>query len=193
MKSNICIWIQRLLTIVAALSLQPSAFANPASDLAGEWQSDCVGGSWLETRSFQSDLRFTATFSQYPSGTGCLTPVVLTTNSGLYIIEDELPRGERQLNFVLSHTSILVQDADLAAHYNEIRNCGLRDWQVGVERDVTGLGCCERNGMPFLGKIMYSRYILDSNGLMFGAYGRDGMTPESRFDRLDVDRVYVKP
>jgi hypothetical protein len=99
--------------------------------------------------------------------------------------------GPRQMDLeILSHVATMKTEF-AAQFYRDIRYCGISDWRVGVEVDVSR--CPDLPGMN-AGDHLYTIYEIDGSRVYFGgsSAGHDGRTEAGRYDELRRDWPFRK-
>lgn len=71
---------------------------------------------------------------------------------------------------VRSHTLILRSQA-IVDQFNRVSRCGINNWRLDEEQDVTGMSCEPDNPQPFhAGDKRFNIVSIDGNHLMFGYF-----------------------
>lgn len=150
----------------------------------GTYRQDCRG-TYQREESIQGNA---AVFSETNFWRrACEEPSLRTRSYG------ELEYGEAPLlDFIFRRVTITPLDAVTAEQMRALGSCGLRDWQEGEEKDVTGTWC--RFGekvelrVPEAGERRYGIYDWKDGELFFGRL-------EPRFDGRSPGRrpLYLDP
>lgn len=176
---------------LSQFSWSQSAFhsSNSAGVLEGRWAQPCQ----LQTVREETFAGTSATLLEnYYYKTDCSQALMSIRNTGTYTSTDD------QLDFTFAQITISLKDIMMVEDFNSRAVCGVADWQLYQERDVTGLECALITGAKPMkiskaGSQRFGIYKVQGDLLYFGRLepGRDALSPEKRPTTLDP-RYYVK-
>lgn len=178
--------------IFLSLFLPLAAFA-----IEGEFVQPCRGGA-ERSEIFQRDsvIYVEKSFEDLL----CDQPSLTLRNYGSFALGSPVvePVGAREIDFRFAKITVTLHQEDATRYYREQKMCGIEEWQVGQEIEVTGK-VCEFFGknspvkVPSEGDERFGIIGLFEDEIYLGALSRsrDGMQPDRRpqlFDPLPYRR-----
>lgn len=110
--------------------------------------------------------------------------------------------GAFNVDVIVDKVTLMFMDPDsiiLTQSEGTLLSCGLRDWQVGVARDVTGLQC-DKELFAASGSVERLTFKIDGSTLYWGPYwGPDAIVAQpagstaTRTTVLDMDHPLTRP
>jgi hypothetical protein len=183
-----------ILCAVLCLVLKHPAFAQ-ASSISGDqdlfqglWRQECASRN-IRTEDFQG-AQVSLSESFY-SDDLCLGGSLSFISRGTYT----LPRAG-QMDFEFTGMGLVLRDSRFVEDFNQRQVCGFSDWQLEVEKEISGR-TCEIFGspqrIPAVGDKRYGIYQLKADQLLFGKLSREqnAMSPEKRPTNFDP-RPYIR-
>lgn len=174
--------------ILLSMFFAVSARASLPEELLGTWVQPCRQKA-VRTEAFTET---TASLSEvYYADTQCAQELLTFKNEG------DVTAGNGQMDFRFTKVSVTLLHTAFVDDYNSRSVCGFEDWQVGVEKDITGLSCALFTAKPMRtpreGDMRYGIYMIQDNRLYLGklTYLRNALTPENRPNEFDV-RYYIR-
>lgn len=114
---------------------------------------------------------------------------------GLLTYGEAVPRpaGAAAIDFLFQRVTLTPKQEWVARLYRDRRLCGLSEWSVGQETEITGRSCDffgvgRFSPVPEGGAVRYGVYRQEQNGNLYMGKlrpERDGLTPERRPQELD--------
>jgi hypothetical protein len=189
MKKN-RFWILCCLIVSHPLFAKSSDISLDHDRLQGRWYQACTTGA-VRTEDFQGSR---VTLSEiFFLDRDCVRPSVVFLNHGTFVLP-----GQDAMDFQFSSVGVRLMHEVAVTDYNRRAVCGLKDWVLGVEKEISGRSCeifaiGFPQKIPTVGEMRFGLYHLDGDRLSFGKLGRDknATTPEKRPAELDP-RFYTK-
>lgn len=167
--------------------------------LAGQWRSNCVGADVLKLAHASMQYNFSALADYekketFYSDAGCAEPAFSYKTSGTYaeIGKHEGLEGAKDINFTIQKASLTVHAQDILDELNSSELCGIKDWTVGREVDITNKDCQGFTVKP--GDTVVDVYKLGEKELVFGKKIQllASDDADSRPSSLATDAIYRK-
>lgn len=124
----------------------------------------------------------------------CLTPLVNLEYYATYDIQEDVVdvNGANRVTLTIEKTIITPLAKVTVDKFNNEKYCNFRDWQLDVEKNVTGLNCA-RNKYPNRGDKHYQISKIDENQLLMGDLSTgDGSSEAARPNKLNNEIVYYQ-
>jgi len=86
--------------------------------------------------------------------------------------------GAKNLNVLIRSTAMTIHRQDYVDHGNSNGICGLKDWVLNVEKDLTTATCKDSGEGPVIGETIYTLMYIEGDTIRFG--DKDGKTAETR-------------
>jgi len=182
------------LLVLSLLILGQSVFAQSTSIsgdldlLQGPWLQPCAARN-IRTESFQGNqVRLSESFYNDDL---CQSGLISFISQGTFT----LPQVG-QMDFQFTAMSLVLKHPHFVADFNQRQVCGFSDWQLEVEKEISGR-LCEIFGspqrIPAVGDKRYGIYHLNGDQLLFGKLSREqnAMSPEKRPTNFDP-RPYIR-
>lgn len=165
--------------------------ATAAEELQGSWQSNCRDAEKFGlTESSRLDVAGTTALQvTSASSTGaCGSTAVVVTQTAIVSAGAALGEG-RTLDITVTNVKVKPANDTGVGILNLSAFCGVTDWQVGVERDVTsmtgGSSC-----FPKLPKPYYDIFTIRDGKLMFGKGNTSSV--QTRPQLIDATRSFTR-
>lgn len=160
----------KTLGFLTALLIASSSGQFSAEELTGDWASDCTplgGHSVLATLSFSEEA--VATVVEMFSDSSCQLLNLRGEYDALFSVGRRVAAG-REIDFTPTRVTMTIHNPEVVAAYRQNEGgCGIRDWQIGEPRDVSGRFCAPYQ-MPTVGTAIYDVYTAGSGELRFGGF-----------------------
>jgi hypothetical protein len=146
-----------------------------APALAGTWETECVENSALELSRSKREYSFNAVgdfdkTESYYAADDCGNADVVYTVKGTYDDKGNSPDNQdvTMINFTINEALVTVNSDTAIDAMNAVKLCGISDWAVGKETDVTGKDCM--GSKVNKGDVIFEVYKLedDNSDLYFG-------------------------
>jgi hypothetical protein len=159
--------------------------------LAGFYSQDCANG-FRRAQHFQSGTVVYREENFFDSE--CRSPSVATRSYGAFTLGSPVlePIGARELDFRFEKVTLEPKTEAVAGIYRDRALCGLEEWSVGKETEITGLECdFLDNGaafaVPTAGEMRFGIVGIGEDRLLFGRLspafpGRSPLTRPRQFD-----------
>lgn len=167
-----------------------SSPANVPGDLLGSWSKPCASAGaqgGFARNSITVDTQ-TATFMSqvYQTSSDCSgTPDLESRANFNYTIPTFVAGQKSPINLTMNAINARFNTATAVALANASSFCGFTDWQVSVERNVTGRNCIA--DLPAAGQPYYHLFQVTGSQLFIGQIdsAHSGRTPETRPTELE--------
>lgn len=178
---------------IASVAKPVQPLSSEHAQMIGIWRSNCMdasdaGLSQRERVEF-TESRITRWLSIGSSG-DCSTEYISATLSGHYSVSVVSSGALPAIDFAVEMAVVRPLDVKAAGILNLARTCGLSDWRVNEERNVT-----ERIGVEDCfaryPKAMYTSYEFKGGALYFGS-GVDFASEGKRPREIDTGIAYSK-
>ena len=174
--------------VLLSLFVTVPALAVIPQDLVGTWVQPCKQKA-VRTEVFTEQ---TASLTEvYYLDSNCSEPLIAFKNDG------DVTARAGEMDFRFTRVTMTLFHSDFVEDYNARAVCGLSDWQLGVEKEITALPCAlftaKPTQTPRAGDMRYGIYMIQDNRLYFGKLSleRNAMSPEKRPREFDV-RFYLR-
>ena len=184
--------------LAGALTVRADSF----SELEGTiWKTGFVG----EAQGFQ--IQFTRSFKAHKKLVEVARVLLIhPLFESAFVVESHMAYeiGEpvsflpdtRALDLVFETVYEMPLDERTVNQRNRSNYCEINNWEIGVKREITGRRCGEDDENIVSGQRAYDIMQVQGNNAVFGkgtgTVGHDGMTPQTRRDVLDQEKVFVK-
>jgi hypothetical protein len=173
--------------VTAPLALASMGFAPV---LEGRWQQQCTNGN-LRIEVFQQQR--VSLNEIFFSDKDCRQPSVVFINDGTFVLP-----GPGLMDFKFTSVRLRLLTPAAVANFNARKVCGLSDWQVTVEKEISGRSCeifmiGFPQRIPTAGDMRYGIYQLYNDRLYLGKLSKEhnANTPAARPIEMDP-RFYIK-
>lgn len=169
------------------------------SEIAGKWQSNCVGAETLELTHTQREYNFNAIgdfdkTERFYANKSCSNPGFTYQISGTYAaLGSHHDNNEiKQVNFTVDKAVVTVNSKGAVDLLNDASLCGKSDWAVGSETDITGKNCAGFSVKK--GDVVFDVYDLQDGNLYFGQkfFFLSSDDADSRPDSISEDVVFKR-
>jgi hypothetical protein len=172
-------------------------------EINSKWISNCKNvtldafgiGSETEDFDFGASLSKTTLLFQENN---CVTATVRITENGSYVVGNKLVNSDAyELNQHFDSVAIMPMNDAGVTQLNLIQACGINDWAVGVQRDVTA----KSSDSPVIDRCwaktprdLYDIALISTDKLTFGLEkdGKDRTAAEKRPTEIDGGVVFTK-
>ena len=172
-----------LLALLVFLGMNPLTAA--ASPLEGKWRTDCFSG-FQKTEIFRGST--VSLVEENFSQKNCEKLGLRISSVGQFILDE----AAGFIDFQFERVLLSVHNETYKNFYEQKSMCGIREWPLGLEQDITGLACDffgqgKPVQVPIAGEARYGIYSLKGKQLFFGKLSpeRDGRSPDRRPAVLD--------
>jgi hypothetical protein len=168
--------------------------AAQASELQGIWESNCVDAEnvGLTEKARMTITGLKATRVSLISTTGnCASTAIELTQAASFVKGAQAQPNIYQIDITVDSIKLKPTNEAGVAVLKLAAVCGIVDWQVGVEKDVTQLTGTERC-FPKLPAKIYTIYTVESDKLYFGVDDTQATDPAKRPTEIDREFVYQK-
>jgi hypothetical protein len=177
------------LSVLSFLLISPVPAS--AGELDGAWKQGCGPGIIKEEKFSGETAEYTETNFWEPT---CKNAVVQTISRGKINLGEAVrePQGALSIDFTFSSVHMRPLYERTVEIYNKRHVCGISDWALNEEREVTGrecdffgLGSVMR--IPAAGEKRFGIVKVTEGALYFGRLTpeKNGLTPEARPVQLD--------